>query len=190
MLLSVFAVFPSGVYAVTSGEEPIAQDENETSVTQIEENVVTTQLVENSDVMTFSVVSTPVTTNTVTTTVLPAYDVDMNETMDGTPDGALEDAEIYLVKIVAFVGCETGYVDTSALVQRNLPQRMVGLGTETAIGFKISIGCNSANIWTTTFYTSLLNGDNVLQAVIKACGRSNILLENVTICGNVYNTLK
>ncbi len=113
-----------------------------------------------------------------------------NEAMDGTPDGALEDAEIYLAKIVAFVGCETGYVDTGALEQRNLPQRMVGLGTETAIGFKINIGCNSANIWTTTFYTSLLNGDNVLQAVIKACGRSNILLENVTICGNVYNTLK
>ena len=71
----------------------------------------------------------------------------------------------------------------------NLPARVVGLGAKVAIGFNIKIDCGVANTWTREFYTNLLSGATVHDAVSAASEKVAFAVENVIVCGNEFYRL-
>ena len=85
------------------------------------------------------------------------------------------------LKLAVFSACYSGAGGETGW---NLLQKIVQLGAETAIGFDASIGCGAANTWIEKFWTAMLSGDTVLQAVEDACDGSTIAIETVVICGN------
>ena len=64
--------------------------------------------------------------------------------------------------VALFIGCETAAGEKNA---RNLPSRIVEYGACASIGFSKSILCNAANTWTTNFYTKMLQGATLQEAV-------------------------
>ena len=98
---------------------------------------------------------------------------------------AIEDDDYYSnIKLAVYLGCTTGRGGENA---RNLPNRTVERGAETAIGFTESITCSAANTWTENFYESLLLGNTVAEAVQFANSTVNESsgLHSAVICGNL-----
>ena len=85
--------------------------------------------------------------------------------------------------LVLFIGCETAAGGENG---RNLPSVVVSQGAEVAIGFTESIDCEVANEWTIEFYSYMLQGKTVQEAVDLASeGKSEASgLKSAVICGN------
>ncbi len=91
--------------------------------------------------------------------------------------------------LILFIGCETAAGEENG---RNLPSAVVSRGAEVAVGFTRSIDCAVANEWTKEFYTYLLQGKTVQEAVDAASeGKSEISgLTSAIVCGNKNFVLK
>ena len=85
--------------------------------------------------------------------------------------------------MVLFIGCETAKGGKNA---RNLPTTIVEHGAFASIGFSESIGCGSANTWTTNFYNKMLQGATLQEAVDYACSLASESsgLKSAVICGD------
>lgn len=81
-----------------------------------------------------------------------------------TPVIDLSDCDLAL-----FVACHTG-----ANGDINLPNAAVKAGAKAAVGFKESIGCNSANEWTESFFIHYESGETVEESArLAALGFSD-----------------
>ena len=87
------------------------------------------------------------------------------------------------LNVVLFIGCETAKGGKNA---RNLPTTIVEHGAFASIGFSESIGCGSANTWTTNFYNKMLQGATLQEAVDYACSLASESsgLKSAVICGD------
>ena len=65
--------------------------------------------------------------------------------------------------MAVFIGCDTGY---NGVDGNSVASRAVELGAEVSIGFDESILCSAANYWTEMFYTRMLLGDSVNDAML------------------------
>lgn len=114
-----------------------------------------------------------------------------NATSDTLCSDSLYSLDLSNLKLVVFVGCETGYGGSGA---RNLPSAAVSAGATTAIGFSSTINCADANRWTNAFFYFLKQGDTVKDACSKVkstqSGWNNASIVNsVVICGDENNRL-
>ena len=92
------------------------------------------------------------------------------------------------LNLALFIGCQTAAGGAGG---NNLPTKAVSNGAQVAIGFKESIGCDTANTWTTAFFESFLDGTTARQAVAEANKAVNYSggLDSVEIIGNQYLTI-
>ncbi len=93
------------------------------------------------------------------------------------------------MKLVLFIGCETGAGD---VLDNNLPAAAVTSGAEAAIGFKLAVHCNDANIWTELFFEYMAQGYTVYDACDEIMNYTlfeDISINFITICGNGNVTL-
>lgn len=96
----------------------------------------------------------------------------------------LSSLDVSNLRLVAFVGCQTGYGGNGAA---NLPSIAVQRGATCAIGFIDEIGCNDANAWTIKFMNYLADGYSVYGAYNQLLYYDNYLntnFEDVCISGN------
>ena len=76
--------------------------------------------------------------------------------------------------IMLFIGCNTGTHE-----EHSLPHAAVAAGAETAIGFKESINCNTANEWTQYFFyaywyfSEYITVEQAAEAASNYCGNCN-----------------
>lgn len=87
------------------------------------------------------------------------------------------------LNVALFIGCMTARGGQNA---RNLPSTIVAHGASASIGFSESIGCSSANTWTTNFYNKMLQGATLQEAVDYACSLASESsgLKSAVICGD------
>ena len=92
--------------------------------------------------------------------------------------------------LVMFIGCKTGYGGVGG---KNLPTVACSKGAKTAVGFKESIDCPTANNWTIAFCKHLENG----MSVGSACSLLGSLatyrdttMTSYIICGNQNTIIK
>lgn len=92
--------------------------------------------------------------------------------------------------LVMFIGCKTGYGGVGG---KNLPTVACSKGAKTAVGFKESIDCPTANNWTIAFCKHLENG----MSVGSACSLLDSLatyrdttMTSYIICGNQNTIIK
>lgn len=67
-----------------------------------------------------------------------------------------------------------------------MPSRIIEYGACASIGFSESILCNAANTWTTNFYTKMLQGATLQEAVeyARALADESSGLKSAVICGD------
>lgn len=87
-----------------------------------------------------------------------------------------------------FIGCETALDGADG---QSLVSKIVDRGCKTAIGFTMEIDCIAANGWTEDFYTALLAGKTVEEAVDEASqwATAHNGLESVIIYGDELYTI-
>ena len=93
------------------------------------------------------------------------------------------------LKLVMFIGCYTGIGGSS---EPNLVNTVVARGATTAVGFKQSISCSGANLWTKNFFELMEDGYTVYDSCSLLAVSSSFMgttLTDVTICGNKYLTI-
>ena len=88
------------------------------------------------------------------------------------------------MNVALFIGCRTGAGGEGG---RNLPSTIVQRGAKAAIGFSESILCYDANTWTLNFFTKMLQGATLQEAVNYACGLASEEsgLKSVVKCGDM-----
>ncbi len=88
------------------------------------------------------------------------------------------------MNVALFIGCDTGAGGEGG---RNLPSAIVQCGAKAAIGFSGNILCDDANIWTLNFFTKMLQGATLQEAVNYACGLASEAsgLKSVVKCGDM-----
>ena len=85
--------------------------------------------------------------------------------------------------LALFIGCYTGQGGDGA---RNLPSRIVELGTTAAIGFTDEIICSEANTWVEIFFDCLQSGWSINEAITEC--RDHVTdtdLHTPTACGQL-----
>ena len=92
-------------------------------------------------------------------------------------------------EMVLFIGCNTAYGGNGA---NNLPTVVVNQGATVSVGFGNSIDCGQANEWTKDFYTHMLSGCTVQEAVSLASQNKSEAsgLKSAIICGDGNYRLK
>ena len=87
------------------------------------------------------------------------------------------------LNVALFIGCYTAKGGKNA---RNLPSTIVAHGASASSGFAGTIGCSSANTWTTSFYAKMLQGSTLKEAADYACSFASDSsgLKDIVICGD------
>ena len=96
-------------------------------------------------------------------------------------------------KIVLFVGCNTGYLNTGETAPSNLPYKAYLAGAHFAVGFKYSIDCQKANDWTEEFFHEMIeNGKTTGQTMTYLSTLNKYIgsgLDQPYYCGNSNETI-
>ncbi len=88
------------------------------------------------------------------------------------------------LRLAMFIACYTGIGGSG---EPNLVNVTVARGAETAVGFKQSIPCSTANTWTVSFFNLMEDSFTVYEACSYLAATSSFsgtTLTDVTICGN------
>ena len=173
LLLSVFAVFPSSVYAVGTEAEPViedqtAQQEEDLSLQEPIDTTIETEfenLAENT-ASTASVTSTPVVSNTENTSIVPAKGVDM--TLGQYQNVRVRTTLSNVTNVIASVD-NASILSIQAMTNFNgsdrffkVTAKQVGIATMTAT---VTCSNNTTEVVTIEFYVTMSDG----IYAIKSC---------------------
>lgn len=91
------------------------------------------------------------------------------------------------MKLIIFIGCETGFIGELGPVKERLPSVAVEQGATVAIGFEGDVDCKKANEWLIALFNKLKAGDQIGIACANLANSSDYRgsgLDTVAVFGD------